>query len=619
MITKRQLGWLLILMGLGGDLALLTVGRLGGGAWAGIGPLERAMLIAGLGVATMGLPLLRLRPEPAALAAEPDYRLPDEPGEALGHRPRWIRWLAWALRTLVLIALAAYLAVYITYAMDLFRWPYDYDQGESFELYDAVLHSQGDWPYRDSSTFPFYASNYPPVFHILNTLLFPVLGQTLLSGRVLSFAITLMTAALIGFAVWRRTGGWFLPAASGAAYLASNFVYHVGPLCRQHLLMVFLELLCVTLIANAGSPQGGNARHYRRNVLLGLLCLFLAGYSKQLAVFTAAAVFGYLFLQHPLRALKLVVAFGAAFGAVFLLINWATGGYWWVNTISANVNEFLTAQLIGLTRTWLRIHIVYILLAGAMVLYETYWDRLSVYSLWFVAAIGTGILSGKWGAGEAYWITSVAAAITLSGFALGRLRTWVMAARLAWRPAVAFAIPLVLLFQMTRMVHLPTEGPVWGQVARALGVAGQSAYADYPYYDAVGYSQVGHLMLPRDYVGGAKIMDYVRSTTLPVLSEEAAFTMLAGKPTVTNPTQLLNLYNNGMLDTGELETMIRDQAFGLVIMRAQFYPPPVLAAIGKSYGLVEHIPMNGFNYIIMKPLTAPQGEQTVLGLDSADF
>jgi hypothetical protein len=81
--------------------------------------------------------------------------------------------------------------------------------------------------------------------------------------------------------------------------------------------------------------------------------------------------------------------------------------------------------------------------------------------------------------------------------------------------------------------------------------------------------------------------------------------MLAGKQVVSNPTQLLNLYNNGLLDTQNLETMIRQQQFGLIVMRAQFYPPPVLAAIGESYGLVEHIPMNGFTYIIMKPLGPP--------------
>ncbi len=557
------------------------------------------MLAGGVGVALVGVGLLPLGDQPATRDAEPAERA----GGLISGLPEGWRWAIGGLCALTLIIFLAYFAVYITYAVDLFRWPYDYDQGESFELYDAVLHSRGEWPYRDSSTFPFYASNYPPVFHLLNVLLFPLFGQTLLSGRVLSFTITLLTAAMIGLTVHRRTGGAFLPAVAGLAYLASPFVYHVGPLCRQHLTMVFLEVLCVYFIAASADP-----RHGRRNLMLGLIFLFLAGYAKQLAVFTAAAVFFYLFLKKPARAMMLAALFGLAFGAVFLLINWATDGYWWINTISANVNEFLLPQLIGLTRTWLRVHPLFIVPALAMVLYETYRERLSVYSLWFVASLGTGAMSGKWGAGEAYWVTSVAAAIILAGFALGKLRAWSAERSLSWRTAAAAAVPLLLMAQATRMVHLPTEGPIWGPVARLLGVAGRSAYADYPYYDVVGYTQVGHLMLPRDYEGGERIMAHVRGTDLPVLSEEAAFTMLADKPVVTNPTQLLNLYNAGLLDTTELEAMIREQAFGLIIMRAQFYPPPVLTAIGQHYGLVEHIPMNGFDYIIMKPLS--QAEPT---------
>ncbi len=606
MITKRQLGWLLIALGLGGALILLIAGRLGATNYTGIGPVERTLLLSGIGVALLGLPLLHGGSGSAAATAEPDYRIA-RPREDRPYGAGW-RWAERGLQALVLVLFLAYLAVYVTYAVNLFRWPYDYDQGESFELYDAVLHSQGEWPYRDASTYPFYASNYPPIFHLLNILLFPLFGPTLLSGRVLSFIVTLLTALIIGLTVRRRTGGSFIPVISGLGYLASNFVYHVGPLSRQHLLMVLLETLCVYFIAAAADTPFGSTRAGRRNLAFGLLCLFLAGYSKQLAVFTAIAVFGYLFLRRPQRAIALAAVFGAAFGAVFLAINWATGGYWWINTIAANVNPFLIPQLIGLTRSWARIHTLYVIVALGMVLYEVYVSRISVYSLWFVAALGTGVMSGKWGAGEAYWITSVAAGLILTGFALGGIQKWAAQNRPAWRGAVAILAPLLLLGQTTRMVHLPTEGPVWGPVARALGVAERSAYADYPYYDAVGYTQVGHLPLERDYEGGRRIMDYVHNAEGPILSEEAAFTMLSGKPVITNPTQLLNLYNNGMLDTSELEAMIRREAFGLVILRAQFYPPPVLAAIGEHYGLVEHIPMNGFNYIIMKPLGQPVGE-----------
>ncbi|MDF1514743.1 MAG: hypothetical protein P1S60_13120, partial [Anaerolineae bacterium] len=268
-------------------------------------------------------------------------------------------------------------------------------------------------------------------------------------------------------------------------------------------------------------------------------------------------------------------------------------------------NAYLLPQLIGLTRSWFKIHPVYVFFAVVMVGYEVYFERISLYSLWFLFSLGTGVMSGKWGAGEAYWITSISAAIILSGFAFGKL-TSLQSMDKRWSIVISLLIPLLLLIQSTRMLHMPTTGPVFGTLARILSIQDISAYADYPYYDAVGYSQVGHLMLPRDYENGHKIMGYVKSAEGPVLSEEAAFTMLAGKPVISNPTQLLNLYNNHMLDTGPLEKMIQEKAFDLIIMRAQFYPPPVLAVIGQHYGLVEHIPMNGFNYIIMKPLSTSQ-------------
>ncbi len=214
-----------------------------------------------------------------------------------------------------------------------------------------------------------------------------------------------LTAGAIGLTVRRRTGGIFLPVIAGLAYLASPFVYHVGPLCRQHLTMVFLEVLCVYFIA--ASTEGKDAT---RNLVLGLFFLFLAGYAKQLAVFTAVAVFGYLFARQPIRAVKSALGFGLVFGVVFALINWATHGHWWTNTIAANVNEFILPQLVGLFRTWLRVHPLFIILAIALIVYELYRDRVSLYALWFLATLGTGIMSAKWGAGGALWVSSVAAA-----------------------------------------------------------------------------------------------------------------------------------------------------------------------------------------------------------------
>ncbi|MFN4294530.1 MAG: hypothetical protein ACK4JD_10395, partial [Thermoflexales bacterium] len=71
-----------------------------------------------------------------------------------------------ALSSLSVVALgltiaifAGYFVIYLIYARALFAFPFDYDQGEGFELYDAIRLARGEGIYLDNAEFPFYASN----------------------------------------------------------------------------------------------------------------------------------------------------------------------------------------------------------------------------------------------------------------------------------------------------------------------------------------------------------------------------------------------------------------------------------------------------------------------------
>jgi len=530
-----------------------------------------------------------------------------------------------SLVILVALVYLAYFLIYVSYAVELFHWPYDYDQGEGFELHDAMLYRRGEWPYRDNSTFPFYASNYPPLFHLLMVPLLPILGERLIIGRALSFVATLVTAGAIGVAVRRNTQGgerdwmrdWFIPGVSALAFLASNYVYQIGPLCRMHMTLVMFESLSIVFIANFEDQ-----RHGMRNLIVGLAMLFLAGYTKQTAVFTVVAALSFILLRDMKKALFAGVGLAVAAGTVFWMINAATDGQWWINIIQANVNEYDYLQTLFLFRQWFGLHALFVILGTVYLVYEMFWDRISAYSLWFFFALGVGALSGKWGAGFGYFNTAVAAACLTSGLALGKLRRraemqasaetqYGIAAPRA-RHVLAMLIPALYLIQAPRMLHLPTSGPVFSMVAHALGVDDQLAYgqgetlasthcAAVAYHDTMGYTQLGHPLSPEDYAAGEKIMAYVQATDGPILSEEAMFSILADKPVVTNPTQLLNLYKNGLLDTTEIVEDIDQQAFDLVIFRAQFYPPPVLEAIGQNYRPIDRVCMNGFSYHLLVP------------------
>ncbi|HEX2905375.1 MAG TPA: hypothetical protein VHO69_00835, partial [Phototrophicaceae bacterium] len=118
---------------------------------------------------------------------------------------------------------------------------------------------------------------------------------------------------------------------------------------------------------------------------------------------------------------------------------------------------------------------------------------------------------------------------------------------------------------------------------------------------ATGYADIGHFVTAADIVAGERIVAEVRAAAGYVISEDAAFSLVAGRDVLTNPTQLLNLDKKGLYDGTNLIQMVEEQAFGLIIFRAQFYPPRLLRAIGDYYRPEERIVMNGFAYQLLRP------------------
>lgn len=549
-------------------------------------------------------------------------------GNRIGEEPAlpgWAKWSARILFALAALALSGQFLVYVHYAISLFRFPFDYDQGEGFELYDVVLHAQGVWPYQDSQVFPFYTSIYPPLYHLLTAPLVLAFGPALWTGRAVSFAGSLVAAAAIAWAVRRETGQGFLGALCGLSFLASNYTFAIGPLFRQHMTMVMFETLAIVTLAQVNLNREGALitktdssglaafapSRFNKTLLLGCGLLLAAGYTKQLALATVLAALAWLFLRGPRRALLTGLLLSLVAGGIFLWINWRTDGWWYVSIIQANINAFDIPQLFGFYREWLELHAVLALAAFGYLIYETYWGRLSIYSVWFAFAFANGALSGKFGAGESYFVTATAAACLLAGLAAGRL--WLASPRsregdprsfpafLAssrFQIALALALPILFLVQTRLTLHTYTEGPVYEPLARVLGVADNSGRG---YYDSQGYTQLGPRPTRADHAAGYRIAMLARTAPGPVFSEEAAFLFAAGKPVVTNAFPQLVMHQAGLFDPTRLIEMITRREFGLVILRAQFYPPPVLQAIGAHYRPLTEIEMNGFTYRLLEP------------------
>lgn len=518
---------------------------------------------------------------------------------------------------LALLAFVGYFVIYAIYAFALFRFPFDYDQGEGFELMNVVLFSRGESPYRSSDVYPFYSTNYAPLFHLLLVPLIWIFGPQYWTGRLVSYLGTLLTAAIIGFAVHRQGRRWWLTLLSGLAFLASNYVYHVGPLFRQHMFMVMFETAAVVFLGVLVEREERTGKHSWMSMLVVLGLLLAAGYTKQLAYATVASVFIFLFLRKPTRAIKYGIAFAVVTGLIFLVMTMATDGHWFVSTVASNVNRFVPGQATGFLRQWFKLHAVVTSVALLTSLYQLYFERLSIYSIWFVIAAINGLTAGKWGAGESYYATAIAASCILTGISFNRLLSWAQTRgkryALPLHPLFMTAIPLLFLFQADRMFHMPTHTPALKAVATALGkptgvsIAPQTSCSApepaimVPYVDSAGVSLLGRPPDAEDIAAGIRIARLVEQGETAALSEDAGFNFYTGRDVVTNPPYLLNLYENDLVDLTEMIAWIDAQRFDTVILRSQFYPMPVLNAIGQRYETTKLIEMNGFVYCIMRP------------------
>jgi dolichyl-phosphate-mannose-protein mannosyltransferase len=522
-----------------------------------------------------------------------------------------MKWIHIGLMLIATVILLFSLLILFAYANNLINFPYDYDQGEGFELVDTIMFSQFRYPYQNTDSYPFYSSNYPPLFHIMAAPFVWLFGNAYWYGRLLGTLATLITAATIYFAVHREGNRHWIAILSALAFLSSNTIYHIAPLFRQHMMMVMFETLAIVILARAFPKQ------QKRLIALGLFLIILAGFTKQLAAITALAVIAWMILRNPRRGILWSIAFSLLGGLIFLWITIDTNGEWWRQAILANVNEFNPFQTFGLTLLWLRLHFFLIIPALFFTLYEIYFERISLYSTWFVVATILGAFgSGTWGAGDSYFATSIAAICILSGIFLSKIlnQSWSLPennpytiivslfARL--NPISAILIPLLFIGYGISTFKMPTDGGFFGTIANVLQIEPNimGRYFDSATYDVLGYANIGHFVTEEDYAAAEEIMNLYSQTSSLILSEEAGFNLVAGRTVITNPTQLRNLWLAGLWQGDELVDMIENQQFAYIILRAQFYPVPVLEAIGQYYEIERTVAMNGFEYWILHPL-----------------
>ena len=457
------------------------------------------------------------------------------------------------------------------------RYPFGLDYGEGALLNQVQQLAAGHSIYHSVDQPPYTVSNYPPVFQLITALLDACVHDTLAAGRALSVASTLLMVVVIGMVVWRalpmdlgliRRG--LAALIGGLGVLSIWYTQRWAPLMRIDMLAGLFAWIGVLLFV-AGAGQ----RRYWCAVPF-----LLALYTKHTALAAPAACLIVALVVDRRYAVRLAaIILGTGLG-LFLAIDALTAGTFHFLLIKANNNAFSWAQAFSYLLDIKANYPVELAIAvvGAVSLLRQHvtgnsnvsrraanwnWAR-PVLGVFLFTAFLVSLTVGKIGAYVNYLIefTGVmwACVAVMVGDACAEAeRTQAIVPRV-----VAALLPVLLLVPMSSGAASPDR-----------------------------------LVVPdtRQRDAMQELLEMVRRTDGPVLSQDMTLLVLAGKPVEFQPVDMTNLANQREWDENGIVRPIEQRRYRLVILDFDVAAPPdsvylsprIVGAIRDQYRLLARM------------------------------
>jgi len=510
-------------------------------------------------------------------------------------RPR-VAWrlqaLAIAPLTLLFALLVVRFGLFLASAAWAIGYPNELDYGEGivWEQMRWIVSGHG---YGPIDVFPAIVFHYPPVYHVLTSLLSGATGlDGLTAGRLVSSISTLGAAAFAGGVTAQLVSGrtrtiqWTCGLATALVALSCYPVARWAPLMRVDMVATMLTLggLCLSLAA-VRRP---------RLIYLAAVLFVSAVYAKQTMIAAPAAAFGTLLVFRPRVALAgLLTSVGLGLvGLAWLEVS--TGGGFIRHTLLYNINRFEWEQLAQIWRQ-AQDHLAFVLFAafGAYLC----WKGLS-------PALGGGRNGLRRRLAEdpsairalialSYLLLASAMLILVakSGATINYLIEWFLVVSIfggvGLRPAAEFAfggakIP-DLKFAVTFLV--------------LLALALQTSRLPLPPRDLS--------RTPAEQAEVPALLAMVRAADKPVISDDMVVVIKGGKRVVWESAIFAELGSTGVYDQRPFIQMIHRKAFAFFVTRHDRgnwlfdarYNPEVAQALDESYprkrelaGFVVHLP-----------------------------
>jgi hypothetical protein len=493
---------------------------------------------------------------------------------------QWATLAAFAILTALLLRCVWR---YVGFVASLLPLPYSIDYGEGIVMQQAMM-IPGPRMYGDINLYPYIVFHYPPFYHLTARAIAALGIDLLYAGRWLSMASTAATAAFVGALVFQfvRERAPATVAATAAA-VGGITLFTCLPIAQWSPIMR-IDMFAV-MLSFAGVYLAVRGTRYPPLLYIAALAFSLAIYTKQTMIAAPAATFGVLWLREP-RSVGGPIAFGLSLSlAALAYLSWQTNGGFLRHIVLYDINRFsithalplwlavasgffiylYVAVRFGLVQGWLRLRGLRSIGIRDQLRQSDEALILGIITAWFGIATISLVAAGKIGANVNYFIEWTCVCCVLIGIAVGIALDTIRGG--SGNPAKALLVPVLLAAQLL-LIRLPDMSLLTSEPARR---------------------DMDHLL------------SMVQGAQKPVLSDDMALLLRAGKQVPIEPAIFAELGSLGRWDERKLLNLINSRAFEFIIRDGRWYDDrytkPVRAAISANYPHQERYA----EYVVMEP------------------
>jgi len=225
--------------------------------------------------------------------------------------------------------------LFVGHGWNALAFPYPLNYGEGPLLDQAVRLAEFRNIYRsDLAGPPYVVSNYPPLFPLAQAPFVWLFGPAFWYGRLISLLSAAAVALFVGLTLHALTKDRLAAVVGALIFPAIPYVVRWSSLARVDLLGLALSWAGLFVVVRW--PEK------RRSLVVASLLLVAAVYTRQTYALAAPlAAFVWLLSQgQRRRALELAGFAGGAGLVLFGTLNVLTGGGFFLDTVTANLNDF---------------------------------------------------------------------------------------------------------------------------------------------------------------------------------------------------------------------------------------------------------------------------------------